>query len=223
MSRSSFHAAARQLALRTDFQRMRWQHHVLGMLKAEFDEGLRIHVWHPRLRVLPLEGLRDVHDHRFDLTSAVIVGTIYDIRYYVEREALGDGWTKTELWELRHGVGETGSGCSTATDAVKLGDHWTYPYSRSHYPAGKTYRISARAFHTTRVTDLAITVVHRSNFDDGRLARVLGDASGGKSPIVPDSPEERSLRDSVLQDAEAALAKLAFSLLPLPRTEQRSP
>jgi hypothetical protein len=216
---TAFHAAARHLALHAagKLARMKWRHHGLGMLQAEFDEELRIHLWYPGLRVLP-RGLREVHDHHFDLESTIIVGSIIDTQYDVIEVAdhsgpfdAQSGWMKTECWAIKHakiqGQGES-KGCSTATDTSLIGKAWTRVKSEIIHCAGTSYRIANRQFHSTRVTDLAITIVYRSNFDD-HLARVLGDASDARSLIIPDEGvAEKALRNHVIGLADDALCEL---------------
>lgn len=219
---TAFHAAAKHLALHAagKLARMQWRHHGLGMLQAEFDDELRIHLWYPNLRVLP-RGLREVHDHRFDLESTIIVGSIIDTQYDVIQVAdhsgpfdAQSGWMQTECWEIKHAkiqgqvIGQVRAGCSTATDTKLLGKAWARVKSEIVHCAGTSYRLARRQFHSTRVMDLAITIVHRGNFSDG-LARVLGDASDAKSLIIPDEGvAEKVLRNHVIELANDALCEL---------------
>jgi hypothetical protein len=190
---------AKHLVKRLHLDTMGWRHHGLGMLQAEVDHELRVHIWHPDLVRIP-EGPRRVHDHRFDIMSCIVVGSVTDVRYdvviYDEKNDLVDvtfggdptRMIKTECWEIQHAKEQKkpGAGCSTATDATLIGQCWTAPRDgeTSILRAPRTYLIPRREFHTTVTTELAVTLVHRSNFDD-RLARVLGDASEGKSAIQP--------------------------------------
>jgi hypothetical protein len=59
--------------------RLTWRHHGLGMLQAELSETLRIHIWHPKLVSPEMAWPRCVHDHRFDLESAVVIGAVRDV------------------------------------------------------------------------------------------------------------------------------------------------
>jgi hypothetical protein len=49
------------------------------MLQAELSETLRIHIWHPKLVSPEMAWPRCVHDHRFDLESAVVIGAVRDV------------------------------------------------------------------------------------------------------------------------------------------------
>jgi hypothetical protein len=103
-------------------------------------------------------------------------------------------------------------GCTTATSARYLGDVvLTRLYTSRNRPTGTSYRVERRVFHTTEVESLAVTVVHRSNFDD-RLARVLcapdGDVTAVSGIMRDDSPEHQRLVGSVLREAAAAVSRL---------------
>lgn len=200
---------------------LKWRHHGLGMLQAEFSEALRVHVWHPALVSPGMAWPRCVHDHRFDIASAVVVGAVRDVvpdlrPYTVEPHPSGR-WTEAKMYEIEHAKEQdrlvSREGCSTATSAKLLPGRFalTRLYADEARAAGTSYRIPRRIFHTTEVDALAVTVVHRSNFDD-KLARVLcapGEDVLAVSGIVrDDSPEHRELVASVLREAAAAARAL---------------
>ena len=176
-----FAAAALHLVKSVDLKALTWRHHGLGMLQGELDEELRIHIWHPDLIRLP-KGYRRVHDHRFRITSAVVLGLIVDQSWKVEFET-GRLAPNTECWEIKHAKvqgamklcqGEKLEGCSTANDATLIGKCYARADRDNGIQAGHEYTIAAREFHTSIIGGLAISVVHRSSFVPG-LARVLGD------------------------------------------------
>lgn len=185
------------------------------MLQAEFDTELRIHIWHPKLRTKAWEGLRDVHDHRFTLTSCIMAGTLVDVPYdvffpkpHVKVEA---PYELTEVFEIVHAKEQAmvQKGCSTATDTNHLGTAHARELPSLRYTAGDVYTIERRAFHTTRVEGMCITVVHRFDFDT-KLARILGtkDMIGKMgSGIVPESPETTPIRKEVVNEAGPFLAR----------------
>ncbi len=200
-----------------------WRHHGLGMLQAELSETLRIHIWHPRLVSSGMAWPRCVHDHRFDITSAVIAGSIIDVPCIVtfNGQYAPSGGDDVRVYEIEHAKNqERMKGCSTAASASFRAQGRVSRCSEVTWAAGHEYRIPRRSFHTTRVEDLAITVVHRSNFDD-RLARILcapGDDAAAVSGIVHDddfvaapgwrSPLDRKvLCQWVLREAAGAIAK----------------
>jgi hypothetical protein len=174
-----FAAAARELVKRFDFsygsflaERVKWRHHGLGMLQAEFADDLRVHVWHPCLK--RMEGWRNVHDHRFDLVSAVVVGAVTDVPCHVfEKEPPEFRTELVPCSEITHAKAQKPGELPRPTSQV-----WAVLDEPVGWSAGSVYTIARREFHTTRVSGLAITVVHRQNFDE-RPARVLGTSESG--------------------------------------------
>jgi hypothetical protein len=230
---SAFYEAARLLIKHVKLSDMKWRQHGLGMLQAEITDALRVHIWHPRLRTMvvsnfhPGSSFREVHDHRFDLTSAVILGEIIDVPFFyqgdgrassLESEDNGEwGWRRTKCWEILHAKiqikqGTTGD-APAATDYKFISDvSVALAQAKENWPrykAGAEYKILRRHFHTTRIDDLAVTVVHRANFDV-RSARVLGsEKEAAKSGIIiDDNINTKVLWAWVIREAEQALALL---------------
>jgi hypothetical protein len=198
---SSFVETARCLVKLCSFRHMRWRHHGLGMLQSELSDTLRIHVWSPELRTIPETNLRCCHDHRFDLESAVVAGSIIDTPYivligaqpYLATSRYDVGFFRTEAFSIIHAKEQNG----VADDCASLGEAWAKELPSVTYNSGTGYRIARRDWHTTRVAGVTVTVVYRSNFDD-KPARVLG---YGKSGIVRDS--DLRLARRVLEEAYA--------------------
>lgn len=195
-----------------------WRHHGLGMLQAELTEELRIHVWHPTLVDSKMATPRCIHDHRFDIWSAVVLGTVIDIPCTVSLDGhryAEPSWDSVNIYVIEHAKAQnrliTQEGCSTATQARLLGRGAVHENSPEPQEAGREYFIPKRTFHTTQVEGLAITVVHRSNFDED-LARVLcgvGSDVTAVSGIVRDEGEgERQKVEEVLREAGAAIRRL---------------
>jgi hypothetical protein len=204
---------------------LHWRHHGLGMLQAELSEELRVHIWHPKLVSEGMVWPRCVHDHRFDITSAVVLGEVIDVPYKVvegpgrntprgEIIFTGQENQRVYVYEIEHAKNQdqmVQKGCSTATSARQLAEAWAYEYTGVGIGADSEYRIERRRFHTTRVEALAVTVVHRSNFDD-RLARVLcasdEDVTAVSGIVRDDSAAHRALVQHVLTAAADAIAHL---------------
>lgn len=219
MSMNAYAAAAKVVLRTTDLYALKWRQHGLGMLQGEINEELRVHIWHPKLRTLPFEGFRDVHDHRFTLTSYVAVGQVVDIPFTVVMHddpravvyELSDEDPEVEVFEIVHAKEQENvrAGCSTATLVKPLGKAWVRRGESYTAKTGTVYSVVKRDFHTTRIDGLAITVVHRSEFD-GKLARVLGlDAPGDVgSAIVPETLDTKVLKEWVLREATYAVGDL---------------
>jgi hypothetical protein len=167
----SYAATAKELLKRVDLRWLPWRKHELGMLQGELNEEIRIHLFHPALVTIPTEGLRNVHDHRFDLTSYVAYGSIVDVPHAIlfdPKHPSPEGVTLTDCWEIAHAKVQT-----EETRGVHLGRVKVRPLDPITRGKGAVYTIPRRQFHTTRVIEFAITVVYRSNFDD-KPARILG-------------------------------------------------
>jgi hypothetical protein len=178
-----------------------WRHHGLGMLQSELDEQLRVHVWHPRLRTFAFDDFRDVHDHRFDLTSLVVVGRIDDVHYRV-REVDGryysDREPNTRMWAIVHAKAQD----RTPQIATDLGAVHATQSACFTVGDGDWYRVPRREFHTTRVDDLAVTLVHRTHFDH-EPARILG-PRGDSGIIGPKGSGVSSERHTAFGDESSA-------------------
>jgi hypothetical protein len=189
----------------------RWRWHGLGALQCEISEALRIHVWHPKLRVIPEDDLRAVHDHRFNLVSHVIVGRIKDTPYSVVSANLDTsrnrsrvmGAGKGHAFRIVHAKNQaTHDGAvSEHLGPVCWFEHQASTWGPEYDERSRSYAIRRRQFHATSVDALAITLIHRSDFDD-EPARVLGPtADPPSSGIVHDAPEHAQVMREVLAEA----------------------
>lgn len=221
---------AREMVATLDLHAMTWRHHGLGMMQAEITDRLRVHLWHPKLRRMSTENFRDVHDHRFTLTSAVIVGEIIDVPYFVvpvEEAArasiggvpiVGGRYPTATMFEIVHAKEQDkldGRGCSAPTVGKAIGEAYVVEQEARRFAAGSVYMIKRRDFHTTRLNPrvlegLAITLVHRCDFDqESKLARVLGQANETMlSGIVRDDINSSVTQAFVLKEAAYAIAEL---------------
>lgn len=203
---------------------LHWRHHGLGMLQAEFSDTLRIHIWHPKLVSEGMAWPRCVHDHRFDLTSTVVLGEIIDVPCYVREvpepfsvSISSRDATWVNIYEIEHAKNQDrmveAKGCSTATSAKKLTRAYVEETGAEHHFEGEEYHLERRTFHTTRVKELAITVVHRSNFDS-RLARVLcaldKDVTAVSGIVRDESTAHAALMSHVLSETAGAIARMGF-------------
>jgi hypothetical protein len=199
--------AAKLLLRNADFYAMKWRQHGLGMLQGELSDELRVHIWHPKLRTIPGEGFRDVHDHRFKLTSYVAFGAIIDVPHTIVMHDHPNvcGWDKYPTSEVHEIVNAKEQVNRPQTDNVTqyIGHAWVSEHEPRRYQQGDVYVIERRAFHTTKLEDLAITLVHRADFD-GKPARILGSGELVGSAIVPEDINTSVLREWVLREASYA-------------------
>lgn len=222
IDRNAFAGTARQLMRRITLHDLRgWRHHALGMLQAELSNDIRVHVWHPRLRD-PHNNLfyenpyRAIHDHRFTITSYVVAGAIIDVPFNVvvdgpnvsgyaearDEETKGPAYAVVDVYEIAHAkIQEQAAkeGCLTR----HAGKAFVRKRGEMTYKTGDVYTIKRRDFHTTAVRELAVTLIHRGDFDD-EPARVLG---GAESAIIPYSLDMLILRNWVLDQAQDLIAE----------------
>lgn len=195
-----------------------WRHAGIGALQAYIREGdrdeLRVHVWHPSLVAPGIRASGDVHDHRFDLESHVLVGAIDHVEY--EATALvpaeGGGWhvrwpyplvPDDHLWQM-HEVTHARKALETVGT-----HHLPHPPLPERYAvsteswtivAGQTYTFPKRRFHATRAGALAITLVRKRDQEGEPPARVLSPVS---APLVHafDAPRPASEWAHLLETA----------------------
>lgn len=207
----AYYIAAYEAQRHVPLDKIAWRHHGLGMLQGELSDHLRVHIWHPKLRHIAGE-MRAVHDHRFELVSAVIVGSVIDTRYDVDVEANGMECSRcynVPVFEIAHAKIQGDGPISRRVGFARVQKRVS-----ARYPNGIVYHVPRRAFHTTEIDGLAVTVVARSDFDD-KPARVLD--SGESGIVKPDlshwrigdeDVELKALRSHIIQLASNALADL---------------
>lgn len=188
---------------------LQWRHSGLGMLQAYLLEGasdeLRVHIWDPRLRREGIEESGLLHDHRFDMTSHVLAGSIQQVEYNLER--LG-AWERPRrpVYELHQVVNARKAFAESKTldgGVSLMPGRYTVWTQSTDIPAGWYYEFPARKFHGTWPDGLTITVVRKQN-QGSYPARIL--APEGK-PVVhafaDTLPPEAW--EPILHDAKVAL------------------
>jgi hypothetical protein len=152
---------------------LQWRHSGLGMLQAYIVEGgeheLRVHVWHPSLKIDGIDAAGLGHDHRFDMTSWVLAGQLTHVEIESSVDPAG-GWKVYEVINARKALQETGS---------RAGEfrliHGVVGLKRNAISilAGNSYFFPKGSFHETHLDSaLAITVALKTNQNDQR-ARIL--------------------------------------------------
>lgn len=150
-----------------------WRHHGIGVLQAYLSErnGVerRVHIWHPDLVVPGIEVSGCVHDHRFDLASVVLVGSLLHRVYALRPNPEGD-YETLNLVNARASNEATGSFHTEPTLTGERFDAYVYAYSIG---AGHGYTFDRHAFHSSTSTELTVTVVEKRNQEGS--ARLLAD------------------------------------------------
>jgi hypothetical protein len=186
------------------FPKLRWRHHGIGALQAYIrehaDPEVRVHVWHPALVRPGIRFMGDAHDHRFDMESTVLVGSLPEV-YIGQPEPDPEGnWWIYRVENARSAGPEKGYDGDTA------------PISRQRYRAHETQRIHCEGdtyyqrrgtFHATRPCELAITIVTMR--EKRESARIL--VPWGYEPVhaFSSDPTPDELIARILRDAEDRL------------------
>ncbi len=185
---------------------LEWRHSGLGMLQAYVMEGgvneLRVHVWHPELTVDDMDGAGLGHDHRFDMTSLVLVGQLTHLELTISPQSNG-WWNMYEVVNARRALRETGT---RAGDFRLIEGRVQVQKHAMTISAGNSYFFPKRTFHETRLNSpIAITIALKSNQEESP-ARVLCDLH--REPLNAFGTSLPELKLSlVLAEAESALQR----------------
>jgi len=145
-----------QWALKTDEG---WRMHGIGVAQKYVDEDVRVHVWHPDLSLIGIEG--GIHDHRWELTSHVVYGSLIQEEWLHTPDENGF-WVK---W-LHGNQGDRSITCTEELFSLR-------PVTAIIHP-GQVYNFPRGCYHRSTIDmEMAITVVERS------------DRSGQSSAMIP--------------------------------------
>jgi hypothetical protein len=193
--------------VRASLSSLHWRHSGLGMLQAYLKEGhadeLRVHIWHDSLRSDGILEAGFAHDHRFDMTSWVLVGTIEHTELALTEHREGE-WQRFQVVNARRAEAQTGS---MAGRFIATGNPVRLRSRQLEISAGRRYTFPKGAFHQSLpVRGLAVSVIEKSNQED-RPATVL--SRRGVPPVNAfDSPIQPSSFDRILKEADQALGKV---------------
>lgn len=167
--------------------RLNWRHNGQGMLQAYMYEGsgveARIHVWHSDLLApgISRNGLQ--HDHRFDMRSHVILGSILHREYRLKRWPdikWKHGVTLLEVTNARKAKAEPGAE-NYHMDPRKLDGVFTTD-SKDFPIAEKTYLFPKFRYHRAVALDVpTVSIVLKSNQEDVN-ARLMDNHTAG--PLI---------------------------------------
>lgn len=197
--------AMRALALRT-MEGMTWRHHGIGVLQGYLGEGAdvetRMHIWSRRLLKPGMDISGDAHDHRFDMVSHVLCGTIAHEELSPCYSDSGDH----KMMALTHARAAADNKFHGPTTELS-GSYRVFRHMMK-IDAGQTYRFPAQHFHRSPLLggldDVAVTVVEKHRQQDVP-ARILYPAA--HPPVMAFGHDmDADLIASVLALARSALA-----------------
>ena len=151
--------------------KLEWRHSGLGMLQAYIKEGegdeLRVHVWDRRLRRERIEDAGLLHDHRFDMTSTILLGILRQqevhLRPYDQRvDPYADAYS---IYEIRSNYRKS----KNSAAIVETPGAWEAHFRNVDLEAGDQYDYPRGEFHGTYTPgDLdvwgpTVTVIRKTN------------------------------------------------------------
>lgn len=150
---------------------IKWRHHGIGVLQGYLpslgDVEYRLHIWSPRLIKPGISESGSVHDHRFDMVSHVLAGTVGHEEWHATPSE--DGYY--EMFSVTH---------ARAAEATKFhgpimptGQRYDARTIKVSIASGYTYEYPSRHFHRSTVPGFAVTLVEKHKQLDDVQARVL--------------------------------------------------
>ena len=147
-----------------------YRHHGIGLLQAYLAEGehneCRVHLWDPRLEVPGKLESGGSHNHRFHMTSHVLLGAVHHT--FLLPTADREGFYSMAVVNPARSVlgGEKGS------ELVPLPGLYSITGAHHVIVAGQRYTFAHRAFHCAIAKELTITLVTKTG-QEAEPARVL--------------------------------------------------
>jgi hypothetical protein len=147
---------------------LQFRHHGAGVIQAYIREDVepevRVHIWHPDLVIPGIEDSGQIHDHRFELQSCVLLGAVHHDEYHLAPDPEG-AWMKYEVVHARTGLTKTPERLVDAADESGMSTYWA-DIVEGTVSAGETYSFGKRLFHRGWPDQLAITLVTKRAHDD---------------------------------------------------------
>ena len=153
----------------------------LSLGKDQRTSDLRLHIWTDQL---PLRGdsAYGIHDHIFDIHSSVLLGSLFDTTYMAEENPPGEYFLFQSDGKGQLNYAENRYSCTVSQQRI--------------IPAGCSYRLPKRAFHTSAPQcSVVATVMRKTNIDPQARSRVLS------LQIQPRVEVDRSIDQALAWDA----------------------
>jgi hypothetical protein len=177
-------------------------HSGVGMIQMYLNEQYRIHVWHPELRA-KTEAFGNRHSHRFDLTSTVLLGNVFDTALRLEPNFFNGRFETFDVVPAHKGVITRPTPNDAMFDLIVTGIR--------HYRTGETYAIKKFDYHETKTEGLTVTLLRKDNQEETH-ARIIGFA--GQRPIhAMANPPEQTLLNQLMFSALRKLSPEAVQTI----------
>lgn len=197
---------------------LKWRYNGLGVLQAylfegEFEEA-RVHVWHPSLEKPGIRFSGKIHDHRFDLRSTVLLGTIGHVEYKLTPHPQGH-WETHDVVNARKAMldGSPFKGGLYDGAVVRTGDTFNVKTMPWTFRERDVYLYPKGCFHESYTNELAVTLVRKTNQEE-RRARILAPRDHEVTHAFADPLPEAAWRPLIEQATSLLLARRLPSLRP---------
>lgn len=142
--------------------------HGNGFTQLYLSDDTRLHVWHPALPPLRDDSAM-VHDHRFDLSSEILLGKIEHVTF----NSLPESNNPSHNVIVIEGASKSGE-----SNFKNIGTTELAPRHRYIFAKGSSYDFRGGLFHTSSpVNDIAVTLMTKTNnpfVEWARMATVIG-------------------------------------------------
>ena len=165
-------AAAMRALVLSALDRVEWRHHGIGVLQGYVRENVepevRIHIWSRRLLKPGMDISGDIHDHRFDMMSHVLCGSI-EHEELIEREDPTGDYAMMALTHARAAADTNYHGPTRP-----LSGRFSVIRNQLTIKRGWSYSFPAQRFHHSPLPgdDVAVTCVEKHQQQEAR-ARLL--------------------------------------------------
>lgn len=182
-----------------------WRWHGIGCLQAYLYEGFtieeRVHIWDKALVLPGMAESGNMHNHRFDFSSTVLVGSLCHSEVYMALDPKGTH----AMYDFVHARAHTDE---NRTELRPTGERYDVSLRSVHFEPGEYYEFARGHFHTTTlVTEMAVTIIQKRRQCSTR-AQVLAPAN--TQPVPAFSTElTKELTNSVVSRAVKALQESA--------------
>lgn len=182
------------LEIARDVTNLSATYHPLGFLHVDLtplvrvgSDQLRLHVWGEN-RQAPIDEFGSIHDHAWNLSSAVLVGQLVDRRLAVEP-------SPTAAYRM---IKVSYQGQNTPVERGPIDGRWAIQSERRTIVCSpEIYRFSSGEFHATEIPERPVVTLVRASATARSSAYILSDRSlevnAGAAPraAVPDAAVTR--------------------------------
>lgn len=182
-------------------------HSGIGFMQAYISPHVRIHVWHPELPG-EIGAFGCLHDHRFDLESHVLYGTICNTMYRAHSLAYEDNFSRYRVQPAHLGPKEL----------QYIGNADLNMLSRNIHNVGSIYTVPMHIFHETNVKGLTVTLMVKKN-QSPHEASVIAPVWQKPVHIMDSQPSKTVMRQLFFNAIRKINREIALPLISLVKYE----